>query len=162
MNSEYQIDLRFLLLFFVSLAICGCGRKANEHRMVDSMPIVSHQQKLKIQGLTGLVLPDDAKVLSESDGGSQNGEYYEWVLFAPNGFNLPQMNRLQGGYVKMSIDTVRAAMVVSLGAGGESELSDALSAFVTEWTQKGTTLRASVLHMQRGDYLRLEKHSHSP
>jgi hypothetical protein len=130
--------------------------------MVDSMPIVSHQQKLKIQGLTGLVVPDDAKMLSESDGGSQNGEYYEWVLFAPNGFKLPQMNRPQGGYVKMSVDTVRAVMAISLGAGGKSELADAVSAFVTEWAHKGTTIRASVLHMHRGDYLHLEKHAHSP
>ena len=111
----------------------------------------------RLQADAAIVFPTNTIMLSTSDrsGRGSASSFYVWGVFSPTAIPLPSMKApgVRDHVVLPLEDTVRAVQEVMR----EQKISQAQSAFMSEWQTNGYTYRGTLVRCRQGDYLMIER-----
>lgn len=142
------------------LLATGCGdRQASLSQSTSTQSVNAKEDPAlkELEAKVGIAFPTNAVLVNATDGGRHDPSsgFYAWGLFSPTAITMPAMKAPGvNGYLNLPLEeTVKfvQGMVRSL------KISQAQSAFSSEWETNGYTFRGTLVRTAQGDYMAIEQ-----
>ncbi|NLI01083.1 MAG: hypothetical protein GX446_16495 [Chthonomonadales bacterium] len=111
----------------------------------------------ELEAKVGIAFPTNTVLVNSTDGGGRDASYgfYAWAVFSPSPITMPPMKAVGvKDYLNLPLeDTVKSVQ----GMMGKRKISQAQSAFTSEWETNGYTFRGTLVRSPQGDHLLIEQ-----
>lgn len=160
MKTQSFQTLCVVLAVLVAVLATGCSERQASSSQPTQTPTTNMKPDPAVKALeaqVGMAFPTNTVLLNATDGGGRDPSYgfYAWGLFSPNTIKMPPM-KAPGvkDYLNLPLeDTVKSVQ----GMMGKRKISQAQSAFTSEWETNGYTFRGTLVRSPQGDHLLIER-----
>lgn len=138
----------------------GCGgwkASSSEPTKTKTVSMKPDPALKALEAQVGMTFPAKTVLLDATDGGGRDAsyEFYAWGLFSPAAMKMPPMKAAGvKDYLNLPLeDTVKSVQSMM----GKRRISQAQSAFTSEWETNGYTFRGTLVRSAQGDHLLIER-----
>jgi hypothetical protein len=142
------------------LLTAGCDdRQASSSQSTPTQSVNAKEDPAlkELEAKVGIAFPTNTVLLNATDGGGRDPSYgfYAWGLFSPTAIKMPPMKAVGvKDHLNLPLeDTVKSVQ----GMMGNRKISQAQSAFTSEWETNGYTFRGTLVRSPQGDHLLIEQ-----